>query len=155
MKSVNVDFSRGLQGGLVRANLRRASEELLVGDEVLAIDSAEDMEFTGTVRRIEDGFAYLEMNWEDSAPVREFNVQFRVSPNVFLSYRAGERDSATRRLSLHEGFQPAIWFISAANFFSGKSPFQDQLVFPAGWTGDETSDDGAGVRSLATQKLMA
>ncbi len=69
MKTVRVDFSQGLRGGLVRANLRRASEPLVVGDEVKAFDLEDDLEFIGTVCRIdEDGrFAYLEMDWQDAA----------------------------------------------------------------------------------------
>ena len=71
MKRVKVDFSATVQGGLIRANLARASAPLDEGDEVVAFDPAEDMEFVGVVDHLsEDGrFAFLRMEWEDNTPV--------------------------------------------------------------------------------------
>ncbi|MGO8967879.1 MAG: hypothetical protein ACLQGN_30900 [Mycobacterium sp.] len=71
MKRVKVDFSTTVKDGLIRANLKRASEPLHVGDEVEAFDPAEDMEFVGVVDHLsEDGqFAFLHMQWEDNTPV--------------------------------------------------------------------------------------
>lgn len=67
MKTVKVDFSQGLRGGLVRVNQRRASEPLIIGDLVEAVDPEDDMTFIGTVERLDDEgrFAYLRMDWED------------------------------------------------------------------------------------------
>ncbi|WP_373234889.1 hypothetical protein [Mycobacterium marinum] len=78
MKAVEVDFTRGLHSGLVRASQRRASELMRVGDRVLAVDPEEGMEFTGTVERVdENGFAYLRMEWAAAHPQREFVVRFQ------------------------------------------------------------------------------
>lgn len=75
IKTVRVDFSRGLSDGLVRASQGRASAPLEVGDEVLAFDPGDEMEFNGTVERLDDdGFAYLRMDWVDANPQREFNL---------------------------------------------------------------------------------
>ena len=64
MKRVKVDFSTTVRGGLIRANQRRASEPLEVGDRVEAIDLAEGMQFFGVVEETDEQFAYLRMEWE-------------------------------------------------------------------------------------------
>lgn len=71
MKRVKVDFSTTVKGGLIRANQRRASEPLQVGDEVEAYDPAEGMEFVGVVDHLSDDsrFAFLRMEWDDNTPV--------------------------------------------------------------------------------------
>ena len=71
MKRVKVDFSTTVQDGLIRANQARASELLQVGDEVVAFDPAEDIEFVGVVDHLSDDgrFAFLRMEWEDNTPV--------------------------------------------------------------------------------------
>jgi hypothetical protein len=71
MKRVKVDFSTTVRDGLIRANQKRASETLYEGDEVLAFDPGEDMEFEGVVDHLSDDgqFAFLRMYWEDSIPV--------------------------------------------------------------------------------------
>lgn len=71
MKRVKVDFSATVQGGLIKANLKRASEPLQVGDDVEAYDPAEDMEFAGVVDHLSDDgrFAFLRMDWEDNTTV--------------------------------------------------------------------------------------
>jgi hypothetical protein len=72
MKRVKVDFSTTVKGGLIRANQRRASESLVVGDEVEAYDPAEGMEFVGVVDHLSDDgqFAFLRMEWDDNTPVQ-------------------------------------------------------------------------------------
>lgn len=71
MKRVKVDFSTTVKDGLIRANQKRASESLQVGDEVAAFDPAEEMEFVGVVDHLSDDgrFAFLRMDWEDNTPV--------------------------------------------------------------------------------------
>jgi hypothetical protein len=71
MKRVKVDFSATVEGGLIRANLKRATEPLLVGDDIEAFDSAEGLEFAGVVDHLSDDgrFAFLRMHWEDNRPV--------------------------------------------------------------------------------------
>lgn len=70
MKRVKVDFSTTVKEGLIRANQARADERLHEGDEVVAFDPAEEMEFVGVVDHLSsDGrFAFLSMDWEDSPP---------------------------------------------------------------------------------------
>ena len=70
MKSVRVDFSMTVQRGLIRANQARASQPLHAGDEVVAVDPAENLEFEGVVDHLSDDgqFAYLRMRWEDVTP---------------------------------------------------------------------------------------
>ncbi len=72
MKRVKVDFSATVRGGLIRANQKRASEPLCVGDRVEAYDPAEHMDFVGVVDHLsgDNQFAYLRMEWEYSTPVR-------------------------------------------------------------------------------------
>lgn len=71
MKRVKVDFSTTVKDGLIRANQKRADETLDVGDEVVAYDPAEDMEFEGVVDHLSDDgrFAFLRMYWEDIEPM--------------------------------------------------------------------------------------
>ena len=86
MKTVKVDFSRGLRGGLLRASQRRASEPLRLGDRVEAIDPAEDMEFTGTVERLDDEGRfgdYLRMDWEDAERPRTFALAKIMLARIF------------------------------------------------------------------------
>lgn len=64
MKSITVDFTQPLRLGLVRANLARSPETIELGDTVEAVDPSEGMMFTGMVVKIEDGYAYLMMDWE-------------------------------------------------------------------------------------------
>ncbi|AFJ35065.1 MULTISPECIES: hypothetical protein [Mycobacterium] len=70
MKRVKVDFSTTVKDGLIRANQARANAPLHEGDEVVAFDPAEEMEFVGVVDHLStDGrFAFLCMQWEDSPP---------------------------------------------------------------------------------------
>jgi hypothetical protein len=70
VKRVKVDFSATVNGGLIRASQKRASEPLHKGDEVEAYDPAEDMEFVGVVDHLSDDrrFAFLRMQWEDAPP---------------------------------------------------------------------------------------
>lgn len=79
MKTVRVDFSTTVRGGLVRANTARASEPLEVGDEVLAYDPSEDMEYEATVQVLEGRFAYLAMHWAGIAK----------GPNLIVTFRDG------------------------------------------------------------------
>jgi hypothetical protein len=87
MKRVKVDFSTTVRGGLIRANQKRAAEPLNVGDQVEAYDPAEALEFLGVVDHLSDDkqFAYLRMEWEDSAPIAH-NVP---GQNLFVALSVG------------------------------------------------------------------
>lgn len=86
VKTIEVDFTRGLHGGMVRANPLRASAPLERGDRVLAIDEDEEMEFWGTVDRLDDdGFVYLRMDWREASPRRHFDVSFKLAAGFIQS----------------------------------------------------------------------
>lgn len=112
MKTIEVDFTRGLHAGLVRANIRRASETLARGDRVLAFDPDEDMEFTGTVEKIDGaGFAYLRMDWVEANPRRVFAVDFQ-----------GSDEKLTGLISTWvTNFPPGEKIISVGSFVPGES----------------------------------
>lgn len=88
MKRVKVDFSTTVNGGMIRASQKRASETLHVGDEVEAFDPAEDMEFVGVVDHLSDDgrFAFLRMQWEDNTPATPYNV---AGHNLFVASLSG------------------------------------------------------------------
>jgi hypothetical protein len=94
MKRVKVDFSTTVKGGLIRANQKRASETLNVGDEVEAYDPAEDMEFEGVVEQLSDDgqFAFLRMYWEDIEPA----PYVQPSLNLFVTSLVGMDITAKR-----------------------------------------------------------
>lgn len=93
MKRVKVDFSTTVKGGLIRANQARADEPLDVGDEIEAFDPTEEMEFVGVVDHLSDDrrFAFLRMQWEDSA-----SVPCNAGQNLFIAALFGEREITVR-----------------------------------------------------------
>jgi hypothetical protein len=103
MKRVKVDFSTTVRDGLIRANQKRASETLYEGDEVLAFDPGEDMEFVGMVDHLSDDnqFAYLRMEWEDDVAV----VPNAPGQNLFFAVSVGTVTAQpTHQASSYAGF---------------------------------------------------
>lgn len=70
MKRVKVDFSTTVRGGMIRASQARVvGRPLQQGEEVLAIDPSENLEYVGTVEEFSDDgrFVYLRMAWHSAA----------------------------------------------------------------------------------------
>jgi hypothetical protein len=68
MITVIVDFNARARHGLVKASPRHADGPVMVGDRVRAVDPDEKgMSFEATVRSIEDGRMYLDVDWEPAS----------------------------------------------------------------------------------------
>lgn len=65
---IYVDTNNIVLGGLTKASLRRVTDELHVGDNVLARDIAEAADFDAVVVEIADNKAYLRLDWDTAQP---------------------------------------------------------------------------------------
>lgn len=65
---ISVDTNNIVRGGLTKAYLHRLTEEINVGDAVIAHDFAEEADFKAVVIAIEGNKSYLELDWDSAQP---------------------------------------------------------------------------------------
>lgn len=65
---VHVDTNNIILGGLTKASLRRVTDELHVGDNVIAHDIAEAADFSAVVVALVGNKAHLRLDWDSAEP---------------------------------------------------------------------------------------
>jgi hypothetical protein len=65
---IYVDTNNIILGGLTKASLRRITEDLRVGDNVIARDIAEMADFSAVVVEIVGNKANLRLDWDTAQP---------------------------------------------------------------------------------------
>ena len=65
---LSVDTNNIIMGGLTKANLHRLTDEIHVGDHVIAHDIAEAADFNAVVVALIGNTAHLRLDWDSAQP---------------------------------------------------------------------------------------